>query len=110
SLEMIDEAWIFTTSQAGKNVFDSIKRLGRSENNAVFYATQRVKDSDDEESIGQYGQLFAFDSSDDRENILKQFNLPVTKANIEMLANLKKGQCLFRDIYGRVGKVVIHSL
>ncbi|KAA8364389.1 ATP-binding protein, partial [Leuconostoc mesenteroides] len=82
----------------------------RSENNAVFYATQRVKDSDDEESIGQYGQLFAFDSSDDRENILRQFNLPVTKANIEMLDNLKKGQCLFRDIYGRVGKVVIHSL
>ena len=36
SLEMIDEAWIFTTSQAGKNVFDSIKRLGRSENNAGF--------------------------------------------------------------------------
>ncbi|QYU58824.1 ATP-binding protein [Weissella confusa] len=110
SLEMIDEAWIFTTSQAGKNVFDSIRRLGRSENNAVFYSAQRVNDSDNEESIGQYGQLFAFDSSDDRENILRQFNLPVNKQNLKMLADMKKGQALFRDIYGRVGKVVIHSL
>lgn len=27
-----------------------------------------------------------------------------------MVASLSKGQCLFRDIYGRVGKVAIHSL
>ncbi|MGR8808836.1 ATP-binding protein [Leuconostoc citreum] len=110
TLEMIDEAWIFNTSQAGKNVFDSIKRLGRSENNALFYATQRVNDSSGEGSIGQFGQLFAFDSVDDRPNILRQFNLPVTKANLRLLEDLQKGQCLFRDIYGRVGKVVIHSL
>lgn len=110
TLEMIDEAWIFNTSQAGKNVFDSIKRLGRSENNALFYATQRVNDSSGEGSIGQFGQLFAFDSVDDRPNILRQFNLPVNKANLRLLEDLQKGQCLFRDIYGRVGKVVIHSL
>ena len=110
TLEMIDEAWIFNTSQAGKNVFDSIKRLGRSENNALFYATQRVNDSSGEDSIGQFGQLFAFDSVDDRPNILRQFNLPVNKANLRLLEDLQKGQCLFRDIYGRVGKVVIHSL
>lgn len=29
---------------------------------------------------------------------------------MDMLKDLKKGQCLFRDIYGRVGKVVSHSL
>ncbi|WP_349533872.1 ATP-binding protein [Leuconostoc citreum] len=110
TLEMIDEAWIFNTSQAGKNVFDSIKRLGRSENNALLYATQRVNDSSGEGSIGQFGQLFAFDSVDDRPNILRQFNLPVNKANLRLLEDLQKGQCLFRDIYGRVGKVVIHSL
>ncbi len=110
TLEMIDEAWIFNTSQAGKNVFDSIKRLGRSENNALFYATQRVNDSSGEGSIGQFGQLFAFDCVDDRPNILRQFNLPVNKANLRLLEDLQKGQCLFRDIYGRVGKVVIHSL
>ncbi|WP_446864882.1 ATP-binding protein [Leuconostoc citreum] len=56
--------------------------------------------------------MFAFDSADEskREHILQHFGLPVTKANLDMLKDLKKGQCLFRDIYGRVGKVVIHSL
>lgn len=110
SIEMIDEAWIFTASSAGQKVLNAIKRLGRSENNMLVYSTQRVNDVSGNDSQGQFGQLFAFDSSDDRENILRQFNLPVTEANIQMLADLSKGQALFRDIYGRVGKVAIHAL
>ncbi len=112
SAEFIDEAWIFSTSSAGSKVFNAIKRLGRSENNMLAYATQRVSDVNDENSNGQYGQIFAFNSTDDteRENILKHFGLPITKNNMAMVASLSKGQCLFRDIYGRVGKVAIHSL
>ncbi|MCK8605648.1 ATP-binding protein [Leuconostoc citreum] len=112
SVEFIDEAWIFNTSSAGQKVFNSIKRLGRSENNMLTFATQGVQDINDEHSNGQYGQIFAFSSTDEREreNILRHFSLPVTKANLTMVKDLKKGQCLFRDIYGRVGKVVIHSL
>jgi hypothetical protein len=112
SAEIIDEAWIFNASPAGRKVLDGIKRLGRSENNMLIYSTQRVGDVNDEKSNGQYGQIFAFDSADkrEREHILQHFGLPVTKANLEMLKDLKKGQCLCRDICGRVGKVVIHSL
>ena len=110
SIEMIDEAWIFTASNAGKKVLDAIKRLGRSENNMLVYSTQRVGDVSGADSQGQFGQLFAFDSSDDRENILLQFGLPVNKENLQMLKDMSKGQALFRDIYGRVGKVAIHSL
>lgn len=112
SAEIIDEAWIFNASPAGRKVLDGIKRLGRSENNMLIYSTQRVGDVNDEKSNGQYGQIFAFDSADDseRENILRHFGLPVNKSNMDMLKDLKKGQCLFKDIYGRVGKVVIHSL
>ncbi|WP_420063142.1 ATP-binding protein [Leuconostoc lactis] len=112
SAEIIDEAWIFNASPAGRKVLDGIKRLGRSENNMLIYSTQRVGDVNDEKSNGQYGQIFAFDSADDseRENILRHFGLPVNRSNMDMLKDLKKGQCLFRDIYGRVGKVVIHSL
>lgn len=112
SAEIVDEAWIFNASHAGRKVLDGIKRLGRSENNMLIYSTQRVGDVNDEKSNGQYGQIFAFDSADDseRENILRHFGLPVNRSNMDMLKDLKKGQCLFRDIYGRVGKVVIHSL
>ncbi|CAK1230854.1 ATP-binding protein [Fructobacillus cardui] len=110
SVEFIDEAWIFNTSEAGKKVLDGIKRLGRSENNMLCYATQRVEDIANEQSQGQYGQLFAFDDPTDRPNILKHFNLPDTKDNRELLENMTKGQCLFRDIYGHMGKIVVHSL
>ena len=27
---------------------------------------------------------------------------------MEMLKDLKKGQCIFSDFYGRVGKMVVH--
>ncbi|GAK31935.1 ATP-dependent protease [Weissella oryzae SG25] len=110
TMEIMDEAWIFNTSPAGKKVLDSILRLGRSENNQLISATQNITDVGGVGNNGQYGQIFAFDDSNDRESILKQFGLPINKENIDMLKDLKKGQCLFRDIYGRVGKVVIHSL
>lgn len=110
SVEFIDEAWIFNASEAGKKVLDGVKRLGRSENNMLCYATQRVGDIANEQSQGQYGQLFAFDDPADRQNILEHFNLPDTESNRQLLARMSKGQCLFRDIYGNTGKIVIHSL
>ncbi|GAK30778.1 conjugal transfer protein [Weissella oryzae SG25] len=110
TMEIMDEAWIFNTSPAGKKVLDSILRLGRSENNMLISATQNITDVGGEGNNGQYGQIFAFDDSHDRTSILNEFGLPATETNIAMLDNFKKGQCLYRDIYGRVGKVVIHSL
>ncbi|MGO2539355.1 MAG: ATP-binding protein, partial [Leuconostoc mesenteroides] len=85
SAEIIDEAWIFNASPAGRKVLDGIKRLGRSENNMLIYSTQRVGDVNDEKSNGQYGQIFAFDSADEREreHILQHFGLPVNKTNLE---------------------------
>ncbi|GAK31902.1 ATP-dependent protease [Weissella oryzae SG25] len=110
TMEIMDEAWIFNTSPAGKKVLDGIKRLGRSENNALISVTQKITDVGGEGNNGQYGQIFAFDDSHDRPSILKEFGLEVDEENTKMLASFKKGQCLYRDIYGRVGKVVIHSL
>lgn len=110
SVEFIDETWIFNASEAGKKVLDGVKRLGRSENNMLCYATQRVGDIANEQSQGQYGQLFAFDDPADRQNILEHFNLPDTESNRQLLARMSKGQCLFRDIYGNTGTIVIHSL
>lgn len=52
SAEIIDEAWIFNASPAGRKVLDGIKRLGRSENNMLIYSTQRVGDANDEKSNG----------------------------------------------------------
>lgn len=58
---------------------------------------QRVGDVNDEKSNGQ---IFAFDSADEREreHILQHFGLPVTKANLDMLKYLKKGQKTLRPL------------
>ncbi|WP_290032900.1 ATP-binding protein [Ligilactobacillus cholophilus] len=108
--EVFDEAWIFNVAKDGKKILKSMKRVGRSQNNMLLYATQSVADITDQEDHGQFGVLFAFDEPSEREQILQHVQLPVNEQNLNWLANMIKGQCLFRDIYGRVGKIAVHSL
>ncbi|HEH9303945.1 TPA: ATP-binding protein [Staphylococcus aureus] len=106
----IDEGWAFSASRQGKKVGKRIKRTGRSENNSLVFITQSVKDKADDDS-GNFGCHFAFDEKDEREDILKSLGLEYSKEspeNMEMLKDLKKGQCIFSDFYGRVGKMVVH--
>ncbi|HHQ5321304.1 TPA: ATP-binding protein [Staphylococcus aureus] len=105
----IDEGWAFSASRQGKKVGKRIKRTGRSENNSLVFITQSVKDKADDD--GNFGCHFAFDEKDEREDILKSLGLEYSKEspeNMEMLKDLKKGQCIFSDFYGRVGKMVVH--
>ena len=106
----IDEGWAFSASRQGKKVAKGIKRMGRSENNSLVFITQSVRDKADED-VGNFGCHFAFDEKDEREDILKSLGLEYSKEspeNMEMLKDLKKGQCIFSDFYGRVGKMVVH--
>ncbi|MCT2554032.1 MULTISPECIES: ATP-binding protein [Staphylococcus] len=106
----IDEGWAFSASRQGKKVAKGIKRMGRSENNSLVFITQSVKDKADEDG-GNFGCHFAFDEKDEREDILKSLDLEYSKEspeNMEMLKDLKKGQCIFSDFYGRVGKMAVH--
>ncbi|ALN77503.1 ATP-binding protein [Staphylococcus agnetis] len=106
----IDEGWAFSASRQGKKVGKRIKRTGRSENSALVFITQSVKDKADDDG-GNFGCHFAFDEKDEREDILKSIGLEYSKEspeNMEMLKDLKKGQCIFTDFYGRVGKMVVH--
>ncbi|HDP3132849.1 ATP-binding protein [Staphylococcus aureus] len=106
----IDEGWAFSASRQGKKVGKRIKRTGRSENNSLVFITQSVEDKADDDG-GNFGCHFAFDEKDEREDILKSLGLEYSKEspeNMEMLKDLKKGQCIFSDFYGRVGKMVVH--
>ncbi|MBM0362667.1 AAA family ATPase [Staphylococcus pseudintermedius] len=106
----IDEGWAFSASRQGKKVGKRIKRTGRSENNSLVFITQSVRDKADDDG-GNFGCHFAFDEKDERQEILKSLDLEYSKEspeNMEMLKDLKKGQCIFSDFYGRVGKMVVH--
>ncbi|MFT9457467.1 MAG: ATP-binding protein [Liquorilactobacillus hordei] len=99
---IFDEAWTLTATRGGKRLVKELRRAGRSYNNQLIMITQSVKDAQSEDDRGNFGACFAFDERSEREDILKFMDLPVTKENKELLADMKKGQCLFRDFYGRV--------
>jgi len=108
--EIFDEAWTLTKTAIGQEIINRIKKTGRSQDNGCVFVTQSVLDIDDEDTKGQVGMLFAFDEDSEREDILREVGLEVTDQNIELLKNLKQGQCIMRDIYQRKGKIAIDCL
>ncbi|MEH7217028.1 ATP-binding protein [Bacillus toyonensis] len=108
--EIFDEAWILRKSRVGKKLSSESRRIGRSYNNALIYVTQSVSDVNSEDEKGNFGVTFAFDEKQEREEILQYLGLENTPSNKDMLKNLMKGQCIFSDFYGRVGKLAIDCL
>lgn len=106
--EFFDEAWIFNVAKGGKKILKGMKRVGRSANNMLVYATQSVLDITDHDDHGNFGTVFAFDEPAERDKILKHMGLENSEYNQKMLSEMLKGQCFYRDIYGRVAKINIH--
>lgn len=107
---IFDEAWTLTAARGGKRLIKELRRAGRSYNNQLIMITQSVKDTQSEDDNGNFGCMFAFDNPAERTEILKSMDLPDTKENRSMLANLKNGQCLFKDFYGRVDTMSVDCL
>ncbi|MBC1880805.1 AAA family ATPase [Listeria seeligeri] len=111
---VFDEAWMLMCSKIGAKLIQSMRRIGRTFNNALILVTQSVRDVNTEQDSGNFGVNFAFDEKDERKDILKFMNLEYDKekenANEKLLANMIKGECLFKDVYGRTGKISVHCL
>lgn len=109
---IFDEAWMLTKNSRGDKAIDSLKRVGRSYSNQVWLGTQAIDDakSNDDDETKLFGTSFCFDLDGDRKNILKYLRLEDNKTNGDMLKNLSEGQCMFKDPFGRVGKITIHCL
>lgn len=114
TVEIFDEGWMLTTARAGKKLIKQMRRVGRSYNNALILVTQSVKDVNTDDDNGNFGVNFAFDEKSERKDILRFLNLEVEEehenVNEELLANMIKGECYFKDIYGRIGKIAVDCL
>ena len=110
TVEFFDEAWIFAKAKGGREILKSMQRVGRSFCNILVYSTQSVNDVKDDQNTSSFGTMFAFDWQAEREDILSHIGIEVTPRNLRLVENMKKGQCLFRDIYGRTAKLSIHNL
>ncbi|MGV7002510.1 ATP-binding protein [Priestia megaterium] len=107
---IFDESWMLTKARGGKKLVKSMRRIGRSYKNQLYLVAQSVDDVQSEDDKGNFGAVFAFDEDSEREDILKYMGLEVSEDNIDLLSNMTKGQCLFRDFYGRTGKLAIDCL
>ena len=109
----LDEAWTFLQVAQGKALSNKLIRAGRSMNAAVYFVTQNSGDVDDEKMKNNIGLKFAFRSTDIGEikNTLEFFGVDKDDENNQkQLRDLENGQCLFQDLYGRVGVIQIHPV
>lgn len=109
----LDEAWTFLQVAQGKALSNKLIRAGRSMNAAVYFVTQNSGDVDDEKMKNNIGLKFAFRSTDIKEikNTLEFFGVDKEdESNQKRLRDLENGQCLFQDLYGRVGVIQIHPV
>ena len=109
----LDEAWAFLNVAQGKTLANKLVRAGRSMNAAVYFVTQNAGDVADENIKNNIGMKFAFRSTDINEikKTLEFFGLDSEdESNQKRLRNLENGQCLFQDLYGRVGVIKFHVM
>lgn len=104
---IFDEAWTLTKGRGGKRLVKELRRVGRSFKNQLVMVTQSVDDIQNADDTGNFGMCFSFDESSERDKILAHMNLEQTEYNREVLENMKKGQCIYKDIYGNVGQLSI---
>lgn len=107
---IFDEAWTLTTAKSGSKLVKSLRRVGRSYKNQLILVTQSVADIEHENDTGNFGVSFYFDGDSERKEILQSLSMEVNDENKKELLNLKKGQCLFKDMYGRTGQLSVDCL
>ncbi|PRX40916.1 AAA domain-containing protein [Planifilum fimeticola] len=96
-----DEAESIDRSPVGSELLNFVVRKGRYYNTTLLKGTQNA--SDYKEEVANMGMKFSFGlrKTSEAEKMLDYFNLPRTENNVETLKNLRRGEALFQDIYGR---------
>lgn len=103
---LIDESWAVSATKEGRNMEEFISRMGRSLFTCIIYNGHSTKDLPTEGIKNSITYKFVFRSSNNREEaerLLAYIGLEVTPENMSVIQNLGAGQCLFKDLYNRVG-------
>lgn len=104
----IDEAWKMMMTPEGIRLITEIIRMGRSMGIMPIIATQNANDLSGTEIRNNLGMVLMF-RNNDREEIkscLEMLGLDTEDEYImQRIPNFASGQCLFRDVEGRVGEM-----
>lgn len=109
TLIAVDENKSIEDSDMGRDMLEWMVRKGRFNNSTLLKATQNATDFKSAANIGMK-VCFQLNQATEAEQMLKYFNLPITRNNVAQIQNLKKGECLFQDIYGRSAIISINSI
>jgi hypothetical protein len=106
---IIDEAWVLTATPQGRQLIESLARMGRRHNTVVMLVSQNADDFLSEKVRNCVSAKFAFRSTDDAEvaAVLRLLGVDDTPAHADEVRSLRNGECIFADLDGRVGTIAI---
>lgn len=107
----IDESWFYRKIEQAWDMIREIIREGRAMNVGVGYVDQNTTGIDPE-MRNNIGIRFAFRAQDIAEirETLSYFDMEVSPENISIVRNLANGECLMRDLHGRIQKIRIDAV
>ncbi len=105
----LDEAWAITSTPQGAKLIPEVSRMGRSRNTALIMVSQNAGDLLNEQVTNCISSVFAFRSSERTEvaNVLSLLGVERSEEHMAALRALGNGECIFRDLDGRAGRIGI---
>lgn len=106
-INLMDESWALSTSQQGQKLFEYLSRTGRSLYTSTVFIGHSTKDIKTEgvRNALSYKFCFHINDVDEIKRSLEFLDMEITDDNIARIQNLGNGQCIFKDLKGRVGKL-----
>jgi AAA-like domain len=105
----LDEAWAITSTPEGAKLVPEVSRMGRSRNTALILVSQNAGDLLSEQVTNCISSVFAFRSSERVEvgNVMALLGAEPSAEHLAVLRGLGNGECVFRDLEGRIGRIGI---
>ncbi|MBV9095477.1 MAG: ATP-binding protein [Streptosporangiaceae bacterium] len=105
----LDEAWAITSTPEGAKLVPEVSRMGRSRNTALILVSQNAGDLLDEQVTNCLSSVFAFRSTERAEvaNVMSLLGVAPSDEHKAVLRGLGNGECIFRDLDGRAGRIGI---
>lgn len=103
----LDEAWAITATPEGAKLVPEVSRMGRSRNTALILVSQNAGDLLNEQVTNCISSVFAFRSSErvEVDNVMALLGVEPSDEHKAVLRALGNGECLFRDLDGRAGRI-----
>src|SRR5262249_40680227 len=98
-----------TSTPEGAKLVPEVSRMGRSRNTALILVSQNAGDLLSEQVTNCISSVFAFRSSERVEvaNVMALLGVEASADHQAVLRGLGNGECIFRDLEGRAGRIGI---